>query len=220
MEVADVMTQDVVSVGPDASIARAVRLMVDRKLSGLPVVDSAGCMVGIITERDFLRRAELGTERERPSWLEFVLGPGRLADEYVHVHGRKVKDVMTPQVVSTTEDALLDEVVRLMERHQVKRLPVLRGGRLVGIVSRSDLLRALANLANQAPRTASDAEIRSRVLAEFARQRWAALACPEVTVRNGIVLVSGTIVDEAQRRAVRVAVENVPGVKGFEDELE
>lgn len=144
----DVMTQDVIAVASDATAMQAAVLMLKHEISGLPVVDPDGTLVGIVTEGDFLRRAELGTQRRRPRWLEFVIGPGRLANDYVQACGRKVSDVMTAEPRTATEWTPLQEVVQLMERHRIKRVPVVCGRLLVGIVTRADLLRALANRAD------------------------------------------------------------------------
>jgi len=144
MKASDVMSRNILSVGRDAAIAEAIRLMLDNRISGLPVIDTAGRLVGILTEGDLLRRSETGTERHRPRWLEILMGPGRLAGEYVRTHGRKVAEIMTRDLVSVTPDTPLDEIVALMERRRIKRVPVLDGDTPVGIVSRADLLRALA----------------------------------------------------------------------------
>jgi len=220
MNAMDVMTRDVVSIGPDASIIEAVRTMLQHKISGLPVVDGAGCLQGVITEGDFLRRAETGTERRHPRWLEFLLGPGRLATEYVHASGRKVSEVMTPDVYTVTEDAPLERVVHLMERHRVKRIPVVRGKNVVGIVTRANLMRALASLAlAEQPAAADDAAIRERLLAELNKQRWAPVGLMDVVVKDGVVKLSGALTDERERQAVRIAAENIAGVKKVEDHL-
>src|SRR5262249_55408199 len=134
MKAVDVMTREIVSVAPDASVLEAVRLMLQHKISGLPVVDVAGRLQGIVTEGDFLRRVATGTGRKRSHFVEFLLGPGRLAEEYTRASGRRVSEVMTPEVLTVTEDAPLERVVHLMERHRVKRIPVVRGDELVGIV--------------------------------------------------------------------------------------
>src|SRR4249919_3017941 len=136
MKVRDIMTSPVVSVAPDSTVLEAIRIMLLRHISGLPVVDKDGKLVGIVTEGDFLRRAETGTERRRPRWLEFLLGPGRLADEYTHAHGRTVAEVMTRDPRTIAEDTPLEQAVQLMEKHRIKRLPVMRGDQVVGIVSR------------------------------------------------------------------------------------
>jgi len=147
MEAADVMTPQVITVAPDASIFQAIRLMLQNRISGLPVMDAKGRLVGIVTEGDFFRRAETGTERHRSSWLQFFMSSGDLADEYVHTHGRKVEDVMSRKLQTVSEQATLEEIVRTMERASVKRVPVLRGGKLVGIITRANLMRALASAA-------------------------------------------------------------------------
>jgi CBS domain-containing protein len=220
MNAADVMTEKVLSVGPDTATTAAARVMLDNNVSGLPVVDGSGRLLGIVTEGDFLRRAETGTERRRSRWLEFLLGPGRLAADYVHTHGRKVDEVMTRDVVSVTEDVPLEEIVRLMERRRIKRVPVLRGGKLVGIVSRANLLRALASVAGELhPAAASDAELRRLVLAELEKQPWSSGNAINVVVRDGIVQFWGVISDDRQRDALRVMVENIAGAKGMKDNL-
>ena len=140
MKVKDVMTSPAVSITPDSSVLQAVRVMLQRHISGLPVVDKEGRLVGIVTEGDFLRRDRNRHQRRRPRWLEFLLGPGRLADEYTHSHGRKVYEIMTADPLTVSEETSLDEVVRLMEKHRIKRLPVVRGKEVVGIVSRANLV--------------------------------------------------------------------------------
>ena len=129
------MTRQVITVAPDASILQAARLMLQNRISGLPVVDDRVQLVGIVTEGDFLRRSETGTERHRPSWLQFFMSTGGLADEYVHTHGRKVEEVMSRKPQTISEDANLEEVVRTMERAGVKRVPVQRGDKRVGIIT-------------------------------------------------------------------------------------
>jgi CBS domain-containing protein len=220
MNVKDVMTAGVLSVTPDESIFVAARLMLQKKISGLPVVDGHGNLVGIVSEGDFLRRAETGTKRQRPKWMEFFLGPGRLADEYVQISGRKVRDVMTEDVWTVTPDAPLEDVVRLMERRHIKRVPVVEGGKIVGIVTRANLLHAMASFVGEiAPSPAADTTIRERFIAELARQPWAPVTRIDVTVRNGVVRLSGTLTDERQRQALRVTAENIPGVKKVEDHV-
>jgi CBS domain-containing protein len=130
----DVMTRRVITIAVDASIREALQLMLQHNISGLPVIDKTGNLAGIVTEGDFLRRSETGTERKRPRWLEFLLGPGRLAADYAHTHAHKVNEVITWDVQTITEDAPLDEIVALMEKHRIKRVSVVRGNELVGIV--------------------------------------------------------------------------------------
>jgi CBS domain-containing protein len=214
MKAADVMTTHVISVSPDDSILKCVRLMLEYRISGLPVIDAKGSLVGVVTEGDFLRRTEAGTERKRPRWLEFITGPGRLAGEYVHSHGRKVSEVMTPDPIAVCEDTPVEEVVRLMEQRRIKRLPVMRGNNVVGIVSRANLLHALAIVGREAaPALKDDQAIRARILADLAKQPWAPRDLIDVTVRNGAVELWGVVTADHQREAASVVAENVPGVK-------
>jgi CBS domain-containing protein len=218
MKVHDVMTTRVISIETDAPIMRAIRLMLQNRISGLPVLGPKGELVGMVTEGDFIRRGEIGTQRHRNRWLEFLIGPGRLADEYVHARGRKVEEVMTPGPITVTEDTALDEVVRLMERHRIKRLPVTRAGKLVGIVTRANIMHALVSLAVETKAPAGDdAAIREQILAECGKQSWAPMV--NVVVRNGVVALWGAITDERERQAIIVASENVPGVKNVHDHL-
>ena len=222
MKAKDIMTSPVVSVELDATIMQSAQIMLQKRISGLPVVDKDGHLVGIVTEGDFLRRTEAGTERRRPRWLDFLLGPGRLADEYTHSHSRKVEDVMTRDPVIVSEDTPLEEIVDVMERHQIKRFPVVSGQHLVGIVSRANLLHALASVHREAePSAQSDETIRSLLLQELARQKRGLLAPIYVNpiVRNAIVELWGTITDERERRALIVAAENVSGVMEVRDHI-
>ncbi len=220
MKVSDVMTREVVSIAPDASVMEAVRLMLQHKISGLPVIDGAGGLQGVVTEGDFLRRVETGTERKRSRLVEFLLGPGRLATDYVHATGRKVDEVMTAEVRTVTEDDPLEKVVHLMERYRIKRVPVVRGDKVVGIVTRKNLMRALASLAlAEHPVAADDAAIRDRLLAELKRQSWAPVGLIDVVVKDGVVKLSGALTDERERQAIRIAAENIAGVKKVEDHL-
>ena len=220
MNAGDVMTQSTVTVGPDASIMHAIQMMLKRRISGLPVVDDTGALVGILTEGDLLRRAELGTQKRRPRWIEFLIGPGRLASEYVSACGRKVHEVMTTPVHTVTEDAPLTDVVKIMELRQVKRLPVVRNDEVVGIISRANLLRALVSIGrDNKPANVTDATIRRHLLAELAKQSWAPTALVDVIVRNNVAHLWGTLTDERQRQGIRVVAENTPGVTRVEDHL-
>ena len=220
MNASDVMTRDILSVRPDATVAEAIRTMLDNRISGLPVIDEAGRLVGILTEGDLLRRSETGTERQRARWLEILMGPGRLAGEYVRTHGRRVEGIMTRDLVSVTPDTPLREVVELMERRRIKRVPVLDGDVPVGILSRADLLRALAGALEKKPAPpTSDEEIRERILVELAKAAWVPRDGVAITVENGVVDLNGVILDEKERAALRVVAENVPGVRAVEDHL-
>ena len=216
-----IMTRKVTTVKADTPIRDAANLVLQQHISGLPVVDEADRLIGMVSEGDFIRRSEIGTQHPRIRWLEYLMGvAGKAALDFVREHGRKVGEIMTHDDLWTaTEDMPLDEVVQLMERNDVKRLPVVRGDALVGIVTRSDLLRAVASLARDVPDpTADDDHIRSRVIASIENNDWQPMQLG-VTVRDGIVHLSGMITDERFRQAAMVAAENVAGVKLVHDHL-
>jgi CBS domain-containing protein len=219
MRAHQIMTRRVITVGPDATILEAANTMLRHHISALPVVDAAGRLVGIVSEGDFIRRSEIGTRRKRGRWLKFLLGAGEAAADYVHEHGRKVSDVMTRDPLTTTESATLDDIVTSMETNNVKRLPVMRGDSLVGIVSRANLLQAVASLAHEVPDpTADDDHIRGRIVAAIEKNDWSPFGL-NVIVRDGIVHLSGVITDERSRNAAMVATENVAGVRKVHDHL-
>jgi CBS domain-containing protein len=217
----DVMTRAVLTVGPDASLVEAANRMLDAHISGLPVVDAAGKLVGVLSEGDLLRRAETGTEPRHSGWLELFLGPGRLATEYVHAHARTVHDVMTDTPITVTEDTPLPEIVKLMEKRRIKRVPVLRGEALVGVVSRADIVRLLVEKLSAAPPVAavSDSAIRDAVGKELSQSKWANAHNVSVLVDNGVVTLEGVLFNEAIRPALRVAAENTAGVRRVEDHM-
>jgi CBS domain-containing protein len=209
----DIMTTQVVSARPKASVREAADQMLQYRISGLPVIDDDGQLVGMLTEGDFLRRGELGTSKHRPRWLEFIVAPGRLADEYVHAYGRTVAETMSCNPISISEDLPLEEIVRIMERRHIKRLPVTKNGRVIGIVSRADLVRALTNILPEASKTRpEDSEIRRQLLEEIEKRAWCPGSLINVLVHNGVVELWGTVLAEREREALRVAAENVPGV--------
>jgi CBS domain-containing protein len=217
----DVMTRTVATARPEANLAEVAARMVADHISGLPVVDDGGRLMGVITEGDLLRRWETGTETHHAGWIDLLLGPGRLANDYVQSHSRTVRDVMTEAVVSVTEDTPLADVVKLMEKRHIKRVPVLRGEALVGLVSRADLVRALAQKLNaRAPAGfISDLAIETALVAELTNSKWANSHNVSVAVRDGVVTLDGVIFNEAIRPALRVAAENTPGVKSVEDHM-
>lgn len=220
MQARDVMTRNVISIAPDMTVLQAARLMLQHHISGLPVIDKAGKLIGVLSEGDFLRRQETRTERRRSRWLEFLMGPGRTAAEYTHSHGSKVSEVMTDEVRTVGEDTSLEDIVEMMEHYRIKRVPVLRGSEVVGIVTRSNLMHAMVSLARKEPPTAADdAAIREQLLAEMKREQWAPAAMTNVIVRDGVVELWGVIIDERQRDALKVAAENIPGVKAVKDHL-
>jgi CBS domain-containing protein len=225
MRAKDVMTPSVVTVDPNTSVQGLATLLSERGISGAPVVDSSGRMIGIVSEGDLLHRAELGTERrdERPRswWLEHYASG--LARDYVKSHGRTVMDIMTRDVVTVTEETNLAEVATLLETNRIKRVPVMRDDGIVGIVSRANLVRALgATMGNPSPDASDDDhQIRTRLLAELGQQEWAAkIWAQDIIVNSGVVhlwFASGE--PEERRQAVRVAAENIPSVRGVEEHI-
>jgi CBS domain-containing protein len=219
MRAHQIMTRQVITVGPDTSIVEAAGIMLQNHISGLPVVSASGKLLGIVSEGDFIRRAEIGTQRKRGRWLRFLLGPGSAAADFVHEQGRKVGEVMTLEPFTVTEDTPLQDIVQLMERNNVKRLPVMRGDQIVGIVSRSNLLQAVAGLARDVPDpTADDDHIRDRITAAIAKNDWMPFGL-NVVVSNGVVHLNGVITEERARKAAIVAAETVAGVREVHDHL-
>jgi CBS domain-containing protein len=219
MRAHQVMTRPVITVTPETTVLEAANTMLQKHISGLPVVDAAGKLVGIVSEGDFIRRSEIGTGRKRGRFLKFILGPGKAATDFVHEHGLKVGEIMTPEPFTVSEDTTLERIVELMEKNNVKRLPVTRADKIVGIVSRSNLLQAVASLAREIPDpTADDDHIRNRVIDAIEKNDW----CPfglSVIVRDGIVHLSGVITEERSRKAAVVAAETVTGVTKVHDHL-
>lgn len=221
MRVKDVMTKAVLGVRPEASVAKAVDLMVSSHVSGLPVIEDGGKLVGLISEADLIRRVEIGTQGKPATWLSCLVNPGRLAEDYARTHARRVEELMTREVATIGPEAPLEEAASLMEERGVRRLPVVSEGKVIGIVARADFVRALAGFLRQSydePLT-SDAEIRRKIEAELEAQPWAPAGMIEVKVNNGLVELHGALTDETQRNAVHVLAENVDGVKSVHDHL-
>ena len=221
MRATDVMTSEVITLGEDASVQEAAKLMAEHGISAVPVIDRESRVVGMVSEGDLLHRAETGTERRRSWWLEMVASTNQLAGEYVKSHSGKVKDVMTRDVVSVTEETPVADIAVLLETNRIKRVPVLRGGMLAGIVSRANLVRALAMTINERPSgaEADDRAIRDRLLAELKAQKWAEVSPANITVRDGIVHLWSSYYSDQEKRALVVAAESIPGVRRVEDHM-
>ncbi|MBW0445848.1 CBS domain-containing protein [bacterium M00.F.Ca.ET.228.01.1.1] len=221
MRASDVMTGNVISVTPDMTIREVARLFVEKRISGAPVLDPDGSVVGMISEGDLLRRSEIGTdERRRVSWLDFW-SASHEARDYVKTHGTKVSDVMTTDVITVEPDTLLGEVAAILETRGIKRVPVTEAGRLVGIVSRANLVQALASVPDEpvSKSTLSDAEIRALLMGELAGRKWA-FAGRNIVVTDGVVHLWGVFQSAEAVDAVRVAAQSIPGVKRIEDHTE
>lgn len=219
MRAHQIMTRNVLAVSPTTSVEAAAKTMLEHHISGLPVLDMSGNLVGILSERDFLRRAEIGTQRKRSRWLQFFMTPGAAADDFVHERGRTVADVMTSDPITVIESTPLTDVVALMEKNNVKRLPVVNGRKLVGIITRANLMQAVASMAGDVPDpTADDDHMRERIIRTIDAQDWRPIGL-QVIVRRGVAHLRGLIVDERMREACLVAARNVAGVKEVHDHL-
>jgi CBS domain-containing protein len=220
MKVAEVMTHSVVTTTPETTIEEVARVMIQHRIGGVPVVITGGTIVGIVTEGDLLRRAEFGAGESHKRWFELFITRGRPRQDHERSHAFYVRDVMTGKVVCVSPDTALAEAMALMESRLINRLPVLRDGRLIGIVSRADLLRALTELLPKISTAAvSDSDIRKRLLAEIGKEFCSARTKIDVMVEDGTVVLRGLIFDASEREALRLVAENVPWVKRVRDDL-
>ena len=222
----DIMTRDVRTVGPEATISAVIQIMVSCRASGVPVVTGSGQILGILTEGDLLRRVETATEhgagRKPRYFLDLLLGGGREITDYIRSHSRRVSDLMTETVVTVGEETPLAEVVRLMEKHRIRRVPVERDGRLVGIVARSDLVAALGRRLAEIPipEPVPDHDLELRITSALEQAGWfASNSSVGVRVAGGVAILEGVIHDERLRTAIRVTVENVGGITSVQDKI-
>jgi CBS domain-containing protein len=220
MEATDVMVRDVVTVRPETDLAEAVKLLAERDVSALPVVDAESRLVGILSEADLVHRVEIGTEKRRPWWLEAVTGAGTLAEEFAKSHGEKVGEIMTSDVVAVAEDTPLSEIAAILERKRIKRVPVTRDGKLVGIVSRSNLIQALASVVGRIDQpAATDRQIRFELLSRLEQQSWTDFGSRNVTVGDHVVHLWGLVGSPEERKALLALAESEPGVVRVCDEM-
>ena len=215
----DVMTTSVVTVAPETSVPEVARLLHESGISGVPVVDTHGEVIGIVSEGDLIGHAGTVGEQRRSWWLRLLTGEDALARDYAKTHACSVRDVMTTRVITVPDTASLADIARQMEKHGIKRVPVVRDGRLIGIVSRGNLLQALAATDVSRDVSADDQTIRERLTADLKAQPWASMLTKNIVVENGIVHLFGFVRSEEERRALRIAAENVPGVTKVEDHL-
>jgi CBS domain-containing protein len=220
MKASDVMTRTVITIDEQAPIAEALRLMLGKAISGLPVVDFNKQLVGIITEGDLLRRAELATQRPVARWKNLLVGPWFSAQEYVRTHARTVGSVMTRETLCIAEDTPLSLIVRMMEQGHVKRLPVTKGGKVIGIVSRRDVLRSLSSVVEDPlAGSSTDAGILQQIEQDLAAQPWSARHNITVTVKDGVVALTGTVSGFEQREALQILIQDIAGVHKICDQL-
>ena len=219
MRVQDVMTPKLIGVAETASLWDALNLMVTSRISALIVFDAIGAPVGILSEGDLMRRAEFGAERRKPRWLEFLTGGGEAARDYARSHGRRVHEIMTRGVLTVDHNAELSEAIELMLEKRVRRLLVVRGSEPLGMLSRSDLVRALMKALPPEACARSDADIEAAIGEELGRQSWAPAYAVRAVVENGTATLEGAIPDESMREGLKVLVENVAGVKAVRDRM-
>ncbi len=217
----DIMTPKVVTVSPETTVLQVVQLLLARGISGAPVVNEDGALVGVVSEGDLLRRAEIGTQKRRTTWREFFTGTATLAEEYVRAHGQTAADVMTRDVISVGRETPLGEIADLMETHHIKRVPVVADGKLVGIISRANLLRAFASQQTDATSTPAvdDGAIREALMKELADQTWSRRAENTVVVTDGIVHLWGLVATPEELRALELAAAGTHGVKGVRNHM-
>jgi CBS domain-containing protein len=220
MNAQDVMASRVVTVGEDATVQEVAKLLIEERISAVPVVDKAGKIVGIVTESDLMRRAEIGTERHYSGWLSLLADARTLAADYVKSHAASVKDVMTRGVKTAAPDTPLYEIAELFEKHHIKRLPIVsKSGDLVGIVSRANIIQAIASVRPRLEVSLPDAAIRSQLLDELKKQPWTQAHKLNVVVTGGIVELWGFVENEQELDAIKVAAEAIPGVNAVNDHL-
>jgi CBS domain-containing protein len=221
MKAQDVMTSPPITVRPDTPVTEIAALLIERRISGVPVVDEAGRMIGIVSEGDLLRRCELGTDRQRSQWLELLVDRDAQAADFARAHGMFARDVMTPDVISVSPDADLVDIAALLERRRIKRVPVVRDGVPVGIVSRANVLRGLvaSRRTESTGPGASDVELRTRIEERLKGEAWIDLSRLNIVVNEGVVHLWGLIASEEQRRALKIAAQNVSGVREVVDHL-
>jgi CBS domain-containing protein len=219
MKARDVMVSPVITVNPSSTVREVAKTFVERGISAAPVLDTAGKVVGIVSEGDLLHRAETGTERRRPWWMRALAGTDNLAVDYIRSHARKISDIMSREVVMAAPETPLHEIAELMERHAIKRIPIVANGQLVGIVSRANLVQAVASTRKGLEVPLSDRTIRDKLFAQLGSQPWAHTALLNVTVAEGIVDLWGMTNSEMERKAIRVLAESTPGVCAVNDNL-
>lgn len=221
MHAVDVMTPRVITVSPETDVREIARLLLEHNISALPVVEDDGKVLGIVSEGDLMRRVENGTERRKSWWLKSIFAGANNASEYIKSHARKAHEIMTPNPITINEDEPLNRVAKLLEKHHIKRVPVVRDGKLVGIVSRANLLRGFSMTAPDAatPATTDDREIRDAILEEIEENTGVWVDRINVIVTEGVVQVWGLVESQEEKMAVQVAVENTPGVKSVENNL-
>jgi len=217
MKARDVMVSPVITVKPSSTVREVAKLLLERRISAVPVVDDQGKLVGMVSEGDLMHRTEAGTERKRPWWLQGLTSDAGLAAEYIKAHAHKVADIMTRRVITASPDTPLHEIARLFEINSIKRVPIVKDGQLVGIVTRANLIQAVASERRELEIPVSDEFIREKILASLRAELWAHTGLVNIIVKDGVVDLFGITGSEAERKAIRVVAESVPGVCAVHD---
>ncbi len=219
MQASDVMVSKVITVAPDANVIEIAKILLAHRISAVPVIASDGKLIGIVSEGDLIRRAEAETDRRRSWWLELFTSSQTLAAEFVKANARKAADIMTRPVISAAPDTPLRDIANLLEKHRIKCVPIVQNGRLVGIVSRANLLQALASARSDASASADDATLRQRIEDRLYEQSWTKPTQINVIVQGGTVDLWGFVENDVEKKAVRVMAEGTPGVRAVNDHL-
>ena len=220
MQARDVMVSPVITVDSNATVQRVASLLLQHRISAVPVVGKDSELVGIVTESDLMHRSESGTERPYSWWLRLLVGDAQMASDYVKSHAVKIADIMTRKVVTAAPDTPLHEIAMLLEKHGIKRVPIVdEAGHLLGIVSRANLLQAVASARPKLEISPTDSAIRKKLLGELREQPWAHTFNLTATVQNGVVDLWGYAPSAAERAAIRIAAEAIPGVIAVNDHL-
>lgn len=220
MNAQDAMTKDVVTVGPQTTVGEIAAVLVRHRISAVPVVSEDSRVIGIVSQTDLGHRSETGTEKQRKWWLDMFADSDTKAREYIKSHGLKAEDVMSRIVVSVSKQATLAEVADVLDSHRIRQVPVMDGGKLVGMISRADLVRKLAEIKIAAPATRPDnGALQKAIWQEIKAQPWLRSAYINLAVKGGVVELYGAVDSSEQRRALRVLVEGVSGVRKVEDNV-
>lgn len=219
MKAKHVMVSPVKTGHVDMTVREVAQLLTENRISALPIVDGAGKLIGIVSEGDLIYRAEIGTQRHRSWWLSLFTSNTQLAEEYSRAHTKSVRDLMTHDVITVDPETPLSDIARMFERRRIKRVPVLQDGNLVGIVTRANLVQAIASAPQKVHRPLSDEQIREKVQKRLEAEAWTNPIMVNVTVNEGIVNTFGAVRSEAERNAIRVVIEDIAGVKSINDNI-
>jgi CBS domain-containing protein len=219
MKARDVMVSPVMTVKPHSTVKELANMLIEKRISAAPVIDDEGKLVGMVSEGDLMHRAESGTERQHSWWLRLILDENELATDYIKSHTHKVADIMKKHLITATPETPLNEIATLMEQNGINRVPIVSKDRLIGIVTRANLIQALATEPPGPEVPLSDATIRDKLLEHLNTQPWAHTDLLTVTVKDGVVSLWGLASSKTERKAICVAAETIPGVRAVRDNM-